>query len=39
MLLVYCFIAIFSTEASNPKNDFTSRVADCSNIVQSLFSG
>lgn len=39
MLLVYCFIAIFSTVLSKPKKDLISKLADCSKQVQSSFSG
>ena len=39
ILLAYCFIAIFSTVLSKPKNDLMSRLAVCSKHVQSSFSG
>lgn len=39
ILLAYCFMAIFSTVLSKPKNDLMSRLADCSKHVQSSFSG
>lgn len=39
ILAEYCFIAIFSTEDSNPKNDFISISAVCSKHVQLGFSG
>lgn len=39
ILLVYCFMAIFSTVLSKPKKDFISRLADCSKQVQSSLSG
>lgn len=39
MFEVYCFMAIFSTVLSKPKNDLMSRDADCSKQVHSSFSG
>jgi len=39
MLAAYCFMAIFSTLDSKPKNDFISIVADCSKQVQFGLSG
>ena len=39
ILAVYCFIAIFSTTLSNPKNALICKLASCSKQVQFGFSG